>query len=255
MGFVTRESRGALCRIVMNRPETRNAFDEAMIAELREAFGALPGDARAVVLAAEGPAFCAGGDAAWMRRSKEFSPGENRRDAGALAAMLQAVEACPVPVIARVQGPAMGGGAGLVAACDVAVCSEDAVFAFPEVRLGLVPAVISLAVLPRIGVSAARRWFLTGERFGAAEAKGMGLVHEVVPAPQLEARVEGIAGEILKGAPQALREAKKLLRTLPGLDRDAAARHVVDLIAEIRTGPEAQEGLAAFLEKRPPRWP
>jgi methylglutaconyl-CoA hydratase len=158
-------------------------------------------------------------------------------------------------VIARVQGPAIGGGAGLVAACDVAVCAEDATFAFPEVRLGLLPAVISLVVLPRIGGAAARRWFLTGERFGAAEARAMGLVHEVVPSSQLVARAEALAGEVSKGAPGALRAAKRLLRELPGMDRDAAVRHVVELIASVRVGPEAQEGLAAFLEKRPPRWP
>jgi methylglutaconyl-CoA hydratase len=252
---VTTEFRAGILRVTMNRPEARNAFDEVMIAGLGDAFRSVPSDARAAMLLAEGPAFCAGGDAAWMRRSREFTSDGNRRDAGALAAMLQAVESCPVPVIARVQGPAIGGGAGLVAACDVAVCAEDATFAFPEVRLGLVPAVISLVVLPRIGGAAARRWFLTGERFGAAEARAMGLVHEVVPSSQLVARAEALAGEVSKGAPGALRAAKRLLRELPGMDRDAAVRHVVELIASVRVGPEAQEGLAAFLEKRPPRWP
>ncbi len=255
MNFVRTEVKGAVAWVTLNRPATRNAFDEAMILEITTAFTLPPAEARVIVLAAEGPAFCAGGDVDWMKRSKAFTPEENRKDAQALAQMLRAVEECPVPVVARVHGTAIGGGAGLIAACDVAVCAEDTKFGFPEVRLGLIPAVISLVVIPRIGLSEARRYFLTGERFGAVKARAMGLVHDLVPPAQLDARVEAVVAELLRGAPKAMAEAKKLLRTLPGLSREEAQAWTVEAISAIRVAPEAQEGLAAFLEKRPPVWP
>ena len=171
-----------------------------------------------------------------------------------MAAMLRAVDECPVPVIACVAGAALGGGSGLVAACDVAVAAEGAQFGFTEVRLGLVPAVISTFVLPKIGMRAARRYFLTGERFGAPEALAMGLVHEVAAPEALEARVEAIALQILQSGPSAVARAKRLLREVAGLPRGEAIEHTIRTIAEIRVSPEAQEGLGAFLEKRKPGW-
>jgi methylglutaconyl-CoA hydratase len=169
--------------------------------------------------------------------------------------MLQAVDECPVPVISRIHGAALGGGAGLAAASDIALAEEGTQFGFPEVRLGIVPAVISTYVLPRIGTRAARRYFLTGERFGAAEATAIGLVHEVVAPGSLDSRVDALCGEILQGGPKAQGVAKQLLRVLAGMPRDEAIRETIRIISEIRVTPEAQEGLSAFLEKRKPRWP
>jgi methylglutaconyl-CoA hydratase len=254
MKTIAVDVRDAVARITLRRPEVRNALDEVMIAELARAFGELAPSVRAVVLAGEGSAFCAGADAAWMKKSRAYTEEENVRDAAALAAMLRAVDECPRPVLARVHGAALGGGSGLVAACDIAVAAEGATFGFTEVRLGLVPAVISTFVLPRIGIGAARRYFLTGERFGAKEAREMGLVHEVAGADALDARVDALVAEILQAGPEAAAAAKRLLREVPGLPREQAFEHTARLIARVRAGAEAQEGLAAFLEKRKPRW-
>ncbi len=254
MKTIAVDVRDAVARITLRRPEVRNALDEVMIAELARAFGGLAPSVRAVVLAGEGPAFCAGADAAWMKKSRAYTEEENVRDAAALAAMLRAVDECPRPVLARVHGAALGGGSGLVAACDIAVAEEGAIFGFTEVRLGLVPAVISTFVLPRIGIGAARRYFLTGERFGAKEAREMGLVHEVAGAGALDARVDALVAEILQAGPEAVATAKRLLREVPGLSREQAFEHTARLIARVRAGAEAQEGLEAFLEKRKPRW-
>ncbi len=255
MGLIRTESSGGLTTIRLNRPEVRNALDDAMIAELTSAFATIPSTARAVVLSGEGPAFCAGADAAWMKRSKDFTREENARDAAAVSSLLRAVDECPLPVVGRIHGAALGGGAGLAAACDVAVAEEGTQFGFPEVRLGLIPAVISTYVLPRIGQGPARRYFLTGERFGAAQALAVGLVHEVSPAGGLDARVDAIVSEILKGGPLALREAKRLIRDAGRLSREQAVEETIRRIADLRVGPEAQEGLSAFLEKRKPQWP
>jgi len=249
------ESSGGLTTIRLNRPDARNALDDAMIAELTSAFASIPSAARAVVLSGEGPAFCAGADAAWMKRSKDFRREDNARDAATVSSLLQAVDECPQPVVGRIHGAALGGGAGLAAACDIVVAEEGTQFGFPEVRLGLIPAVISTYVLPRIGAGPARRYFLTGERFGAAEALAMGLVHEVAPAGGLDARVDAIVSEILKGGPLALREAKRLIRDAGRLSREQVVEETIRRIADIRVGPEAQEGLSAFLEKRKPQWP
>lgn len=249
------ETRGGVATLRLCRPDVRNAINDVLIAELTGAFSALPKGTRVVVLAGEGASFCAGADAEWMRRSKDAPKKQNEKDAAALASLLVAVDECPHPVIARVQGSVLGGGAGLVAACDIAVAEDTAQFGFPEVRLGLVPAVISTFVLPRIGARAARRYFLTGERFGAAEAKALGLIHEVTPVGGLDAKVDELIGELLKGGPQALIEAKRLLREVSGLSRKQAIARSVRTIARIRVSPEAQEGLGAFLEKRKPRWP
>lgn len=254
MDTVRVESAGGITRIRLNRPEVRNALDERLIADLTRAFVSVDASARAVVLSGEGKAFCAGADAEWMRRSKSFTREENLRDATAVSTMLQAVEDCPIPVIVQIQGAAMGGGAGLAAAGDLVVAEEGTRFAFSEVRLGLVPAVISTVVLPRIGVGAARRYFLTGELFDAGEARRIGLIHEVAPSGMLDARVNTLLGEILKGGPQAVKAAKKLLREVVRLPREKAVEETLRVISEIRVTPEAQEGLSAFLKKRKPNW-
>jgi enoyl-CoA hydratase/carnithine racemase len=239
------ERDGPVLRITLARPERRNAFDEALIAELAGAFADV-GDARAVVLAGDGPSFCAGADVDWQRSSIDLTFEANVEDAMRLYRMLEAVDSCPAPVVARVQGNALGGGSGLVVCADVAVASVDAVFGFSEVRLGIIPAVISPFVLGKIGPGAARRYFLTGERLGAEAALRIGLVHEV--APDLDDAVQGIVAALLAGGPDAVSAAKRLARERPeGLDTARIA-------AERRTSPEGQEGLRAFLEKRAPSW-
>ncbi len=255
MDTIRVETKEGVTRVRLNRPEVRNALNDVLISELQRAFTSLEASTRVIVLSGEGKAFCAGADAEWMKRSKAFSAEENRRDAAAVAAMLQAVDECPCPVIARIHGAAMGGGAGLAAACDITLAEPGTQFGFPEVRLGLVPAVISTFVLPRIGARAARRYFLTGERFGASEALALGLVHEVVAPDAVEQRIAALCGELLKGGPKALGLAKRLLRDVAGLPRTQAIRETIRVIADVRVTPEAQEGLSAFLEKRKPRWP
>jgi enoyl-CoA hydratase/carnithine racemase len=239
------ERDGAVLRITLARPERRNAFDAALIAELAEAFVDV-GRARAVVLAGDGPSFSAGADVDWMRSSVDLSYEANVADANALRQMLEAIDGCPAPVVARVHGHALGGGAGLVAAADIAVASTDAVFAFSEVKLGIIPAVISPFALPKIGAGQARRWFLTGERFGAETALRIGLVHEV--ADDVDATVDRVVAELLSAGPLAARWAKRLVRERP--DGPETARW----IAERRTSEEGQEGLRAFLERRRPSW-
>ena len=245
MGAVRIERDGGLARVTLARPERRNALDPATIAELTAAFDDAA-DARAVVLAGDGPSFCAGADVEWMRASAGLSFDEIVEEARRLRALLEAVDGCPAPVVARVHGHALGGGAGLLACCDVVVAGRDAVFGFTEVRLGLVPAVISPFVLGRIGTGAARRLFVTGERFDAETALRIGLVHEL--ADDLDAAVERVVADLLAGGPDAVRAAKELARA------PAAADVTERALAERRTSAEGQEGLRAFLEKRPPRW-
>ena len=239
------ERDGSVLRITLARPGRRNAFDAALISELAEAFVDV-GRSRAVVLAGEGPSFSAGADVDWMRSSVDLSFEENVADANALRRMLEAIDGCAVPVVARVHGHALGGGAGLVAAADIAIAARDAVFAFSEVKLGLIPAVISPVALTKIGPAAARRYFVTGERFDAETALRIGLVHEI--ADDLDAAVQRVVDELLSAGPQAARWSKRLVRERP--DGPETARW----IAERRTSDEGQEGLAAFLEKRAPRW-
>ena len=233
-----------MLRVTLARPEHRNAFDAALIAELAEAFSDV-GDARAVILAGEGQSFCAGADVEWQRSSIDLSYDENVEDAARLQRMMSAVDGCPAPVVARVQGYALGGGSGLVACADVAIAGTDAVFGFSEVKLGIIPAVISPFVLAKIG-AAARRYVLTGERFDADTALRIGLVDEV--ASDLEEAVDRVVGEVLTSGPEAVREAKSLLREPPPADQ---LPHVA---ARRRTSAEGQEGLRAFLEKRSPEW-
>jgi methylglutaconyl-CoA hydratase len=240
------ERAGEILRVTMAKAERRNAFDASLIAELTDAFTDV-GDARAVVLAGDGPSFSAGADVDWMRSSVELAYDENVADALRLRTMLEAIDSCPAPVVARVQGHALGGGCGLVACCDVVLAAPDAQFAFSEVKLGIVPAVISPFALAKIGSSAARRYFVTGERFSAAVALRIGLVHEVTD--ELDAAVEAVVAELLAAGPQATRAAKELARSTH------TALETAELIAAHRTSPEGQEGLRAFLEKRTPTWP
>ena len=245
MGALRIERDGQVLRVTLARPETRNAFDADLIAELSEAFVDV-GKARAVVLAGDGPSFCAGADVEWMRASIGLDFDANVADANALRGMLEAIDRCPAPVVARIQGHALGGGAGLVACSDIAIAEERAVFAFSEVKLGIVPAVISPFALAKIGESWARRYFVTGERFDAAAALRIGLVHEVTT--DLDAAVERVLAELQSAGPRAARHAKRLVLERP--DGPETARR----IAERRTSEEGQEGLRAFLERRSPSW-
>jgi methylglutaconyl-CoA hydratase len=239
------ERDGPVLRVNLARPEVRNAFDAAMIAELHQAFADV-GDARVIVLAGDGESFCAGADVEWQRAAIDLSYEENVIDARKLRQMLETVDACPAPVVARVHGHAFGGGCGLIACVDVAIAAEGTQFAFSEVKLGIVPAVISPMSIRRVGPGAARRYFLTGERFDADAALRIGLVHEV--ASDVDAAVERVVGEILTAGPEAARSAKRLVLERPeGLATDRWA-------AERRTSAEGQDGLRAFLEKRKPGW-
>jgi methylglutaconyl-CoA hydratase len=238
------ERDGPVLRITLAKPERRNAFDAELIRELHEAFSDV-GDARVVLLAGDGPSFCAGADVEWQRASIDLTYDENVEDALRLFSMLEAIDSCPAPVVGRIQGYALGGGSGLTACIDVPIAAKDAVFGFSEVKLGIIPAVISPFVLPRIG-EAARRYFLTGERFGADVALRIGLVSEVTD--DLDGAIERVVGELLTSGPEATREAKKLVRQRPGGEEAA------QIAARLRSGEEGQDGLRAFLEKRKPGW-
>lgn len=250
------EQAGSVVRVTLARPEVRNAFNAAMIADLTACFGELAADegVRVVVLAGAGKTFCAGADINWMRDSVDATQDENREDARRMAAMFRAIDECPAPVVGRVQGVAFGGGVGLAACCDVVVAAEDARFSFSEVRLGILPAVISTFSLAKVGRGQARRWFLTGEVLSASRAREIGLVHEVAPVAELDAAVDGIVAALAANGPRAVRAAKALIREVAGLGYDAGIEHCVDTIARVRVSPEAQEGLRAFLEKREPAW-
>jgi methylglutaconyl-CoA hydratase len=245
VGALRIERDGDVLRVTLARPETRNAFDASLITELAEAFVDV-GTSRAVVLAGDGPSFCAGADVEWMRASAGLGVEENVADANALRRMFEAIDGCPAPVVAVVQGHALGGGIGLVACSDVVLAEPRAVFAFSEVKLGIVPAVISPFALRKIGESAARRYFVTGERFDSATALRIGLVHEL--SDDLEVALERVLGELRTAGPRAARHAKRLVLERP--DGAETARR----IAERRTSEEGQEGLRAFLERRRPAW-
>lgn len=238
------------------RPERRNAMDDNTLRELADVFsrvGRLE-NVRAVIVRGEGPDFCAGADIDWMRRAGQLSPAQGRKDAKLLADMCLAVDSCPVPVIARVHGAVYGGGLGLAAACDVVVAADNAKMCFSECRLGILPAVVSCFVVPKIGSSAARRYYLTSEVFDMQAARDIGLVHIAAPPRELDAHVEAVVGSILRNGPKAVRQAKAVLRRLPGMPLDKALKFTVDALVRVRSTPEAQEGLSAFLEKRPPSW-
>ena len=248
--------RAGVVRVVLARPELRNAFDDGLIAEVTAAFEALASDpsARVVVLAGDGKAFCAGADLGWMKSMVTWNEEENRRDAEALGRMFLSIDSCPKPVVGRVHGAALGGGAGLVAVCDVAVCAEGTLLGTTEVRLGIVPAVISPFVVRKVGESHARRWFLTGDRFGAEEALRAGLVHAVVPAAALDAEVDRVVDALLLGGPEALAVSKGLAKSMGRVPLDAALAEAAGVIAARRVSSEGQEGMEAFLGKRPPAW-
>ena len=245
MSTVRVEDSGGIRHVMMARPERRNAFNAELIADLQEAFADV-GDARAVVLSGDGPSFSAGADADWMRSSVDLTYDENCADAERLRTMLTTLDSCPAPTIARVQGHAMGGGAGLAACCDIVLTDAEAVFAFSETKLGLIPSVISPFVLARIGVGPARRYFLTGERFDAQTAVDIGLAHE--KTQDIGTAVDRVLAEFATAGPKAVRTAKRLIGERP--EGPATS----ELIAQTRATLEAQEGLQAFLDKRAPAW-
>ena len=255
--MISVETKGGVGRVTLDRPEVRNAFDDALIARLTETFTELDRDSsvRAVVLAGNGPAFCAGADLNWMKRMSGYTYDENVRDARALAEMLSTLERMDKPTIARVHGPAFAGGTGLVAACDIAVGTPEAKFCFSEAKLGLSPATISPYVMRAIGARAASRYFLTAEVFDAQEALRIGMLSALVPAAELDKTIDALLAHLLAGGSAAHARIKDLVHDVAGrpiddeLKADTARR-----IAEIRASEEGREGIASFLEKRKPKW-
>jgi methylglutaconyl-CoA hydratase len=250
---------GAIARVTLSRPERRNAFDASLIAELRSTFAGLekegPTELRAVVLAGEGETFCAGADIDWMRAAMALDVEGNEQDAMAMAEMFETIDTCPVPVVARVQGAALGGGMGLCAVSDLVVAESGARFGFTETRLGILPAVISPFVIAKIGESHARALFPGGKRFDALRAQRIGLVHEVVEGEAaLDLAVDAAIADILASGPTAVRAAKSIVREVRGLGHGSSKWHTARVIARQRTSAEAQEGLGAFSEKRRPAW-
>ena len=250
-------AQGGIATVVLSRPDVRNAFNDEVIAELSQAFIQLGDDpqVRAIVLMAEGPAFCAGADLNWMRRMADYSREENEQDAEKLAFMLRTIYECPKPTIARVQGDVYAGGMGLVACCDMAVSVDTANYCLSEVKLGLIPATIGPYVIRAMGPRASHRYFLTAERFSAAEALRIGFVHELVPADQLDASVNTWVQALLAASPNAIKECKKLVQYVA--DRDITRLlidHTVKAIADIRASDEGKEGVQSFLNKRKPNW-
>jgi methylglutaconyl-CoA hydratase len=257
MAYLDIQNAAGIATIRMNRPEKHNAFDDQLIAELSDAFRKAADDSssRVVVLESTGPSFSAGADLGWMKRMAGQGRQENERDAQALAELMSAIDRCPKPVLAVVQGAAYGGGVGLVACCDIAIAASEASFSLSEVRLGLIPAVISPYVAAAIGPRACRRYFLTAERFDAATAQRLGLVQEVVPQAELAAARDKMIDQLLKGGPLAQRAAKDLIAHVAGAPIDAALiRDTARRIADQRASDEGREGVAAFLEKRKPNW-
>ncbi len=251
------ERQGPIGLITLNRPERHNAFDDALIAELTEALRAMEADEaiRIVVLSGAGKSFSAGADLNWMRRMAGFSMEENKRDAMGLAALMRTLAHLRKPTVARVHGAAYGGGVGLVACCDIAVASQQASFSFSEAKLGLIPAVISPYVVAAIGERYARRYFLTAERFDAAEAWRIGLVHELTMPEELDEKLGDIVDALLACGPVAQKEAKELLRAVASRPFSSEVmQDTAERIAKIRSSPEGREGVAAFLEKRRPAW-
>ena len=249
-------SAGGVARVTLARPDVRNAFNAQTIAELSAAFGELDGrsDVRAIVLAGEGKAFCGGADVNWMRASLDLTHERNVADAKAMSAMFRTIDRCSKPVVARIQGAALGGGCGLAAVCDVVVAAVDAVFGFTETKLGIVPAVISPFVLAKIGATNARALFLTGERFDARRAQRIGLVHEVIATVELDTEVERVLDELHGASPTAVAVAKRLIVDVGNAQYDATLDLTAEVIAAQRTSEEGQEGLRAFLERRPASW-
>ncbi len=247
---------GAIATLTLNRPERHNAFDDELIGALTERLRALDSDpdVHAVVLAGSGASFSAGADLHWMRRMAGYTPEENRRDAVALATLMQTLNDLRQPTIARVHGAALGGGVGLVACCDIAIAADSARFAFSEVRLGLIPAAISPYVVKAIGERQARRYMVTGERFDAVEARRIGLVHEVVTDADLDSRIAALLDRLRQNGPEAMVAAKALVPLAGGAVDTTVVDETARRIADIRAGAEAREGITAFLDKRKPGW-
>ncbi|KLR57638.1 enoyl-CoA hydratase/isomerase family protein [Diaphorobacter sp. J5-51] len=257
MSALTIRYEGPVATITLTQPEVRNAFSDEVIAEITAAFTEVGAraDVRAVVLAAEGPAFCAGANLNWMRRMADYTRQENLADAAKLAEMLRVIYECPKPTVARVQGDVYAGGMGLVAACDMAVAVDTAGFCLSEVKIGLIPATISPYVIRAMGARAAHRYFLTAERFSAAEALRIGFVHQVVGAEQLDAQVDELLKALTAASPNAVRACKTLVRDVAGREIDAALiAATVEGIADIRASSEGREGVQSFLQKRKPSW-
>jgi methylglutaconyl-CoA hydratase len=249
------EKAGPVARLKLNRPERRNAMDPGLLAELTSAYGRLGREGvRVAVLSGEGPDFCAGADIAWMKRAASLPRARAERDAARLIAMCRAVDEAPFLTVAKVHGNCFGGALGIVGASDVVLAADDARFCFSELKLGILPAVISTFVLPKIGPGWARRWFLTSEPFGPRDGIRMGLVHGTVPAAGLDAEADRVVRGALACGPSALREAKAYLRRLEPMPRARRLAHSAKVLAKVRSGAEAREGFAAFLEKRPPAW-
>ena len=254
---IERDARG-VALIAMDRPEIHNAFDEIMIREIIEAFRDLGDDesVRVIIVGAEGKSFCAGADLNWMKRAADYDEDQNREDAGELALMLNAIYACPKPVIARVQGNAFGGGVGVVAAADIAIGVADVQFALSEVKLGIIPAAISPYVIEAMGARYARRYFATAERFTAAEAFRIGLLHDLAPSAEaMDEQIGALCSALLANSPKAIEASKHLIQAVSqkSID-DELMEDTVERIAQIRSTPEAKEGIRAFLEKRKPSW-
>lgn len=254
--ILERSDEGQVAHVRLNRPDVRNAFNAELIGELTRTFEALAGDEniRAIVLSGNGKVFCGGADISWMRSSLDLTFDQNVADAQAMSDMFRTIDRCPKPVIGKVHGAALGGGAGLAAVCDTVIASADAVFGFTEVKLGIIPAVISPFVLAKIGVSHARALFLTGERFDAKRAHHIGLVHEVVVADTLDVCIERVVNEILSAGPSAVAAAKALVPKVREASYDESRDVTAEAIAKQRTSPEGQEGLRAFLERRKANW-
>jgi len=251
------EREGFVARVWLNRPDVRNAFNDGVIAELRNTFDALAADPslRAIVLGGRGKAFCAGADLSWMKTMAGYTWEQNRADAQALADMLWAIYRCPVPVVGRIQGDCYAGGVGLAAVCDVLVAADGVQFCLSEARLGLLPATISPYVIRAMGEQAARRYFVTAERFGAAQAAAMGFVHEVCAADALDAKVDEIVATLVGNGPMALRACKALVQDVAGQPVSAALREeTARRIADVRASDEGREGVQSFLGKRKPAW-
>lgn len=248
---------GARANIILSRPEVRNAFDDHLIAHLSEAFQslALDSNVRVIVLSGQGKVFSAGADINWMRSSIDLSKEENQQDALKMSRLFSSISSARCPVIVRAHGAALGGGAGLVCAGDIAVASDNCLFSFSEVRLGIIPAVISPHAVARIGAHQARRWFLTGERFSADVALRIGLIHEMCSEDQLDETIDQIVDGILSSGPEAVQEAKRLIREVSGIPTpESLAEFTAERIAARRTSQEGQAGLRAFLDRETPPW-
>ena len=257
MNTLKTEIKNGILTITLNRPEVRNAFNDELILELKKTFDDISArdDVRAVILAGEGPVFCAGGDLKWMKDSLILQERDNLEDTRRLAKMFDTVNQCPKPVVGLVQGAAIGGGVGLVSVCDYVIASQEATFSLAEVRVGIIPACIGPFVMAKIGETHARAYFISAERFNAVRAREIGLIHEVVATPaDLLGAAHRIAKNLAQGGPKAIAAAKLLIGDLRSMERESALEYVAQTLAELRVTPEAQEGLKAFLEKRKPNW-